>query len=312
MPETEFPIEFITARGMRKTGFLNNIMGALELPLGLLQSLKTIFRFKPDFVLGVGGYASGPTLVAAALARVPTAIQEQNSVMGTTNRILVRFVDKIFTSWEETSPEPPAEKTVFTGNPVREDLFAEPDETGHTKELRLLVFGGSKGAKSINEAVVNNLEALAPYSDRLKIIHQAGQGAAPEIQEKYNRAGFSAEVKEFITDMGAVYHWSDLVVCRGGASSLAEIAALGKPAIVIPYPYAIGDHQAKNARVMERVGAVKLIYDSQLKNGLLNREIGGLLESPDQLEAMATNSRKAGRPGATRAIVLEILKAARG
>jgi UDP-N-acetylglucosamine--N-acetylmuramyl-(pentapeptide) pyrophosphoryl-undecaprenol N-acetylglucosamine transferase len=310
MPGSEFPIEFITTRGMRGTGPLNNILGLLELPLGFLQSLKIIFKFKPDFVLGVGGYASGPTLAAAVVAGIPTAIQEQNSVMGTTNRILARFVDKIFTSWEETAPEPPAAKTVFTGNPIREDLLDTAPESAHGDERRLLVFGGSRGAKSINEAIANNLETLAPYSDKLKIIHQAGEGAAPEIREKYEQAGFSAEVREFITDMGAVYHWADLVVCRGGASSLAEIAALGKPAIVIPYPYAIGDHQAKNARVLEKAGAIKVIDDSQLKNGRLNREIGAVLDNPDQLQAMAANCREAGRPDAARAIVLEILKTA--
>jgi UDP-N-acetylglucosamine--N-acetylmuramyl-(pentapeptide) pyrophosphoryl-undecaprenol N-acetylglucosamine transferase len=309
--ETGFPIRYITARGMRKTGPLNNIFGALELPFGVFQSIAVIREFRPDFVLGVGGYASGPTLAAAVLLRIPNAIQEQNSVMGTTNRILSRFVDRIFTSWEDTEPQPPAAKTFLAGNPVRGDLLREERHEEDRERLHILIFGGSRGARSINLAVSANLDLLAPLADKISVLHQTGLRAVEDVKNSYDRVGIQAEVREFINEMGPAYHWADLVVCRSGASSLAELTALGKPAIVIPYPYAIGNHQMKNARVLEARGAVKIIPDESLKNGALVEEIRNITGQPQLLSAMAENSRKSGRPDAARTIALEILRAER-
>lgn len=309
--DTGFPIRYVTARGMRKTGLLNNIFGALELPVAFFQSLSIIREFRPSFVLGVGGYASGPTLAAAVLLRIPNAIQEQNSVMGTTNRILSRFVDRIFTSWENTEPPPPAEKTFLAGNPVRSDLLQEEGHQEDLERLHILIFGGSRGARSINLAVSANLDSLAPLADKVRILHQTGLGAAEDVKRSYDRLGIPADVQEFIHEMGPAYNWADLVVCRSGAGSLAELTALGKPAIVIPYPYAIGDHQMKNARVLEARGAVKVIPDEHLKNGALVKEIRNIAENPQLLRAMAESSRKSGRPDAARTIAIEILKAER-
>jgi len=311
IPGTGFPIRYITARGMRGTGILNKLRGALELPFGIFQSLKLIREFRPDFVLGVGGYASGPTLAAAALMRIPTGIQEQNSIMGTTNRILTAFVDTIFTSWEDTRPEPPAKKTVMTGNPIRLNLMDCPQPDRDPDCMHLLIFGGSRGAQSINAAITGNLDSLVPIAHRIRIIHQTGLGAAETVEEAYSRAGIKAEVREFIDEMGPAYNWADLVICRSGASSLAEMTAMGKPAIVIPYPYAIGDHQTKNAKVLEARGAVRVVPDARLQNGALMKEIRSVLDRPDRLKIMAENSRKAGRPDAARTIALQILKAER-
>jgi len=306
-----YPIHYITARGMRKTGLLNNFLGALELPVGVIQSLAIIREFRPSYVLGVGGYASGPTLAAAVLLRIPNASQEQNSVMGTTNRILARFVNRVFTSWDDTAPQPPAEKTFLAGNPVRSDLFQGEKPDRDRGVLNILIFGGSGGARSINLAVSGGLDLLAPLADKVRVLHQTGLGAAEEVKTSYDTMGIQAEVREFIHEMGPAYHWADLVVSRGGAGSLAEITALGKPAIVIPYPYAIGDHQMRNARVLEAQCAVRVIPDEKLKNGALVKEIRNLVENPRVLSAMADNSRKLGRPDAARTIGLEILKAER-
>jgi UDP-N-acetylglucosamine--N-acetylmuramyl-(pentapeptide) pyrophosphoryl-undecaprenol N-acetylglucosamine transferase len=309
--DTGFPIRYIAARGMRKTGLLNNIFGALELPIGVFQSLAIIREFRPNFVLGVGGYASGPTLAAAVLLRIPNAIQEQNSVMGTTNRILSRFVDRIFTSWEDTEPPPPAAKTFLAGNPVRGDLLLDESSDEARERLHILIFGGSRGAQSINLAVSRSVDLLAPLADKIRVLHQTGVGAVEDVKRSYDRAGIRADVQEFIHEMGPAYHWADLVVCRSGAGSLAELTALGKPAIVVPYPYAIGDHQMRNARVLEAHGAVRVIPDERLKNGALVEEIRNIAERPELLSAMAENSRKSGRPEAARTIALEILKAER-
>jgi UDP-N-acetylglucosamine--N-acetylmuramyl-(pentapeptide) pyrophosphoryl-undecaprenol N-acetylglucosamine transferase len=311
IPHTEFPIRYIIARGMRGTGILNKLRGALELPFGILQSLKILHGFRPHFVLGVGGYASGPILAAAALMRIPAAIQEQNSVMGTTNRMLSALVDKVFTSWETTLPEPPKEKTILAGNPIRSDLLKNHKPVKDPDQFHLLIFGGSRGARSINQAVARNLDSLVSNADRLKVVHQTGVEDLEPVTEAYRNAGIKSDVREFIDDMGSMYNWADLVVCRSGASSLAELTAMGKPAIVIPYPYAIGDHQMKNARVLESKGAVKIVKDTDLKNGALMKEIRMVLEHPDQLSKMAENSRAAGRPDAARTIALEILKAER-
>jgi UDP-N-acetylglucosamine--N-acetylmuramyl-(pentapeptide) pyrophosphoryl-undecaprenol N-acetylglucosamine transferase len=311
LPGTEFPVRFVKARGIRKTGLFNKFLAGIELPLGVMQSISIIREFRPDFVLGVGGYASGPALAAAVILRIPNAIQEQNSVMGTTNRILARFVDRIFVSWEETSPATPKEKTVYTGNPVRTDLFEGNSPEKKPGVLDILVFGGSRGAKSINTAMTSNLGALGAEAQRIRVVHQTGQGAADEVRAAYKKAGVEADVREFINDMGPFYRLADLVVCRGGASSLAEIAAMAKPAIVVPYPYAIGDHQALNAGVMERAGAIKVIPDENLKNGTLLREIGKVLETPELLNSMSQQSLKFGKPQAAQTIAREILRGLR-
>lgn len=311
VPGTEFPIRFITARGLKGTGLINKLRGLIELPLGMIESIGILRDFKPHAVLGVGGYASGPTLAAAVLMRIPTAIQEQNSVMGSTNKILSRFVGRVFVSWEHTEPAPAPEKTIFAGNPVREDLFhgRTPDTRDH--KFHLLVFGGSQGARSINQAVTGNLAALASAADRVAVMHQTGRDAVDQVRRSYEQAGIDADVREFIDEMGAAYQWADLVVCRAGASSLAEITALGKPAVVVPYPYAIGDHQAKNAAVLERLAAVRVVPEKKLKNGALMDEVRSLMEDPDARRVMAENSRRAGRPDAAGIITRELLKAER-
>jgi UDP-N-acetylglucosamine--N-acetylmuramyl-(pentapeptide) pyrophosphoryl-undecaprenol N-acetylglucosamine transferase len=308
IPGTEFPISFVTARGMRSTGILNTARGALELPLAIVQSWSIIRAFKPTTVVGVGGYASGPTLAAAVMMRIPTAIQEQNSVMGTTNRLLARYVHRIFISWEDTEPRTSPQKTVLTGNPVRQDVMEGAVPARNDDRVHLLIFGGSRGARSINQAFAMHLDQLAPMAQGIRILHQTGAGAAEEMREQYRAAGIDAEVTEFIDRMGPAYQWADLVVSRSGASSLAEITALGKPAVVIPYPYAIGDHQAKNAAALESRGAVRVIRDDELKNGRLLHTIRGLVQQPDSLRSMAQNSKRLGRPQAAFTVAHELRK----
>lgn len=307
IPETEFPIHFITARGIRRTGVASTLLAIGEIPFGVMQSIRVIREFRPSLVLGVGGYASGPTLAAALLARIPTAIQEQNSIMGTTNKFLMRFADRVFISWEKTDPVPPGEKTILAGNPIREDLLDLPLRPKSGDRLNILIFGGSRGARSINLAVTQNLDLLLPIAGTISLLHQTGYGAADEVKESYHKAGMAADVREFINDMAQAYAWADLVVCRSGASSVAELTALGKPAILIPYPYAIGDHQTRNAVLLETAGAARILRDQDLKNGRLTREIRSIIEKPDLLDEMAERSRKLGRPEAARIIARALI-----
>ncbi len=308
LPQTDYPIRYITTRGIRRTGLINSVLAGLELPLALFQSFAVIREFRPTHVLGVGGFASGPTVAAAALLRIPTAVQEQNSIMGTTNRVLSRLVDRVYTSWEDTEPAPPPSKTLLTGNPVRADLFAVSRQDKDPGKLNVLIFGGSRGARSINVSVADGAAGLSPIASKIRIRHQTGLGAAEPMKSAYRKAGIEADVIEFIDDMGPAYQWADLVVCRSGASSLAELTALGIPAIVVPYPYAIGDHQARNAEVLEKRNAVRVVPDEKLKNGALVREILTLGNDPHMLSTMAENSRKLGRPDAARTIALDLLE----
>ncbi|MFH0821881.1 MAG: undecaprenyldiphospho-muramoylpentapeptide beta-N-acetylglucosaminyltransferase [Pseudomonadota bacterium] len=307
IPGTGFDIRYIKVRGIRGTGLLNTVRAASELPAAVLQSVSILREFKPDVVLGVGGYASGPVLLGALLMRIPTAIQEQNSVMGTTNRILSSFVDRVFISWEHTEPATPREKTSVTGNPIRADLLEPVEPIPAGKGFNLLVFGGSQGARSINRAMTTGLDEQTDIAEKVAILHQTGRDAVDEVRKAYDGAGFHADVREFVHDMRAAYGWADLVVCRSGASSLAELTALGKAAIVVPFPYAIGDHQAKNAAVLQVAGAVGVIPDAELKDGLLWRTIRGLMENPDRLAALAGNSLRLGRPEAARTIASALL-----
>jgi UDP-N-acetylglucosamine--N-acetylmuramyl-(pentapeptide) pyrophosphoryl-undecaprenol N-acetylglucosamine transferase len=312
IPKTEFFVRFIKARGLRKTGLFAKIAGLFTLPAGMFGSLRIIYKFRPDFVLGVGGYASGPTTMTAALMGIPTGIQEQNSVMGSTNKLLMRFVDKVFTSWEHTAPAPPPEKTVQAGNPVRADVLAAHATTRNADEFHLLVFGGSQGAKSINEAVPRDLASWAAHTAGVKILHQTGRGAVEETRKAYERGGMNADVSEFIEDMGAALAWADLAVCRSGASSLAEITARGVPSILVPYPYAVGDHQMKNAKVVESAGAAFIVPNEDLESGALGALVQKCVNEPETLSRMAENSRKLGRPEAAQTIAREILAIIRG
>ena len=199
------------------------------------------------------------------------------------------------------------EKTILAGNPIREDLLDLPLRPKSGDRLNILIFGGSRGARSINLAVTQNLDLLLPIAGTISLLHQTGYGAADEVKESYHKAGIAADVREFINDMAQAYAWADLVVCRSGASSVAELTALGKPAILIPYPYAIGDHQTRNAVLLETAGAARVLRDQDLKNGRLTREIRSIIEKPGLLDEMAERSRKLGRPEAARIIARALI-----
>ena len=307
IPRTEFPIRFIQASGILGKGVFNKMKAFTDIPVGLYQSLAIIREYRPDFVLGVGGYASGPTLAAAVLLEITTGIQEQNSVMGLTNRLLSHFVNHIYISWENTSPVTDPGKTRLVGNPIREELLSALS-LENTERFKLLIFGGSLGARSVNQAMISGVESLKPFADRISIRHQTGIGAAAEVSRAYSEAGIEAEVTDFIEDIGPYYKWADLVVCRSGAGALAELTALGKPAILIPYPFAIKNHQFHNAKSLEENGAAIIALDSELDSGVLPKTIIRMIGAPEQLGKMAQNAWKLGRPQAARSIAREILK----
>jgi UDP-N-acetylglucosamine--N-acetylmuramyl-(pentapeptide) pyrophosphoryl-undecaprenol N-acetylglucosamine transferase len=259
-------------------------------------------------VLGVGGYASGPTLLAAFFLGMKRAIQEQNVMPGMTNRILKWFSQRIFVSFEEAKRYFPEGRTVVTGNPIRKEFFAHlKEDGGEMKKKRdrftLLIFGGSAGAHRINQAMMGALDHLQGIKSSLKIIHQTGKEDLDYVSKEYREKGFDALAKPFLEDMATYYRVSDLVICRSGASTLAELAACGKAALLIPYPYAAHHHQWINAKKLVDLGAARMILDQELNGETISRTILHLYGHPEERDRMAETIQRLGKPRAAEEIV---------
>lgn len=274
-----------------------------QLPISLWQALRIVRDFKPQLVLGVGGYVTGPVVLAARLMGVKTCIHEQNSIPGMANRMLGKIVDQVYISIPGSEDFFPKGKTVLTGNPVRAELVKEGGgQKDPTARKMVLVLGGSQGAHRVNGLMV---EAFAPNpaADMVQVRHQTGIKDEAWVRKAYDAAGVAAQVSSFITDMAAAYREADLVVSRAGATTLAELAVLGKPAILIPYPYAADDHQTTNAAFLARGGAALMFQERELDGPKLRREILGLLNDAPRLQVMAARMKEYARPEATGAIV---------
>jgi UDP-N-acetylglucosamine--N-acetylmuramyl-(pentapeptide) pyrophosphoryl-undecaprenol N-acetylglucosamine transferase len=271
----------------------------LLLPRAFVQCWRVLRRWRPDVVVGVGGYASGPVVLAAWALRVPTAVQEQNAVAGFTNRVLGLFVKAAFTAFPEAGRYFRKRKVFQLGNPIRRQLmdnYVRP-VTAHDKQ-KLLVFGGSQGAHALNMRVVEALPHLADLKDRLAITHQTGARDRDQVERGYRAVGFEPDVREFISDMSAAYAACDLVVCRAGATTLAELTVCKKPAILVPFPAAADNHQVMNARSLVDAGAAVMIEERDLTGELLAAEIRSILASPARRAGMARAAGLVGRPQA--------------
>jgi UDP-N-acetylglucosamine--N-acetylmuramyl-(pentapeptide) pyrophosphoryl-undecaprenol N-acetylglucosamine transferase len=300
----KLPWRGIDVSGLQGRG-VRGAVGLFKLPLALLQSLSILRRFRPDVVLGVGGYSSGPVIVAAKLLGIPCALQEQNAVPGLTNRLLGRLVRTAFVSFPDTAAFFPG-KARLSGNPVRRALLESQPVRREGGRRCLFIFGGSLGAHSINVAASSMLPHLAPLEGRLSVIHQTGERDLAEVKAAYQSANLAAQVSPFIHDMAAAYGAADLVVCRAGATTLAELAAQGLPSILIPYPHAVGNHQELNARVFERVGAAEVVLDRELEPKALASRVMALLDDDDKRRRMGTAARSLGRPAAAKMIAGEL------
>ncbi|HYG67913.1 MAG TPA: undecaprenyldiphospho-muramoylpentapeptide beta-N-acetylglucosaminyltransferase, partial [Anaeromyxobacteraceae bacterium] len=265
VPEAGFPIEFIEVKGLKGKGVLGLLLNLLLLPRAFLQSWRILRRWRPDVVVGVGGYASGPVVLTAWLLRIPTAVQEQNAIAGFTNRVLGWFVKAAFTAFPEAAANFPRRKVYQLGNPIRRTLmdnFMRP-EAQH-EDQRLLVFGGSQGAHALNMRVIEALPHLADLRDVLRITHQTGARDREAVEKGYRACGFDPDVREFISDMSAAYAGAELVLCRAGATTLAELTVCKKASILIPFPYATDDHQSVNARALVSSGAALMFREQDL------------------------------------------------
>ncbi|HTP64165.1 MAG TPA: undecaprenyldiphospho-muramoylpentapeptide beta-N-acetylglucosaminyltransferase [Geobacteraceae bacterium] len=322
LPRLGFRLECIAAAGIRGKGLLSRIKGVAMLLSGFAQAWRIMSKFRPDSVLGVGGYASGPVVLAAATMGIRRFIHEQNAIPGFTNKVLARYVERIFISLAESGRFFPGEKVVLTGNPIRKGILAEvlnssitsaPSDVpfparGAGGDFRLLVFGGSAGAHSINQALVAALPFLASYRERLVITHQTGEKDLAEVREAYQKEGFAAQVLPFIDNMAEAYGRADLVVCRAGATTIAEVTACGKPCIFIPYPYAVDDHQRRNAEALLAHGAGFMILDRELSGEGLARLISELVDDPTLVGETGRKAKSLARLDAAHMIVAEILK----
>jgi UDP-N-acetylglucosamine--N-acetylmuramyl-(pentapeptide) pyrophosphoryl-undecaprenol N-acetylglucosamine transferase len=316
LPDLGWALEFIDVSGLKTVGALGALRGLLRLPRALWQARRLIKKFAPTTVLGVGGYASGPVVLMARLAGIPTAICEQNSIPGLTNKILGKLVRVVFLSFAESKRFFAADKVVMSGNPVRRQLatalLAEaPSATSSGSQPPcVLVCGGSLGAVAVNQLASAALAALAKRRP-LRIVHQTGGTGFEATVEFYRGADVNAECSAFIKDMASVYRQADLIVSRAGATTVAELAIAGKPAIFIPYPFAADNHQEVNAREMADAGAALMFRQSELTAELLAAAIEPLLEDAPRRAEMGAKMKALARPQAA-AVVIDWCAAASG
>jgi UDP-N-acetylglucosamine--N-acetylmuramyl-(pentapeptide) pyrophosphoryl-undecaprenol N-acetylglucosamine transferase len=299
VPAAGIDIEWISVKGLRRKGVLAFLTAPLQIGWALLQSLGVILRRRPAAVLGMGGFVSGPGGVAAWLTRRPLVIHEQNAAAGLTNRLLARLARVVLQAFPGSFNSPVIAETV--GNPVREDIAAIPPPAerygGRQGPLRLLVLGGSQGALALNRTVPAALAQLA-VELRPVVRHQCGATTFDTAEKAYADCGIDVELLPFIEDMAEVYAWADLVVCRAGALTVAELCAVGLPALFVPYPAAVDDHQTANATPLTEAGAAAIIQESELTSGSLAGLLCEWLQSRETLLRRAQKARRLAAPNA--------------
>ncbi|HEX7085670.1 MAG TPA: undecaprenyldiphospho-muramoylpentapeptide beta-N-acetylglucosaminyltransferase [Vicinamibacterales bacterium] len=303
VPREGFELDVIRSAGLKGTALAARLRGFALLPLSALDAWRLLSRRAPDLVIGVGGYSSGPVVALAAVRGIPTLLLEQNALPGVTNRLLAPLVRAAAVTYESTLPFFRG-KGFVAGNPVRPGFFDRPEPAGAAAEdrVRVLIFGGSQGARAINAACVEAAPALAASAPPLAITHQTGERDLAFVREGYARAGLDARVEAFLYEMEREMHEADLVVCRAGATTLAELAAAGKPSILIPLPTAADDHQRRNAEVVAAAGAAEVIDQRELTGDALASRIGALAADRARREAMGRAARALARPDAAAAI----------
>lgn len=304
LPELGWPLEVIEVSGLKTVGVIGALRGLIRLPRAMWQARKILRRLCPDVVLGVGGYASGPVVLVARLSGISTAICEQNSIPGLTNKLLGRVVRKIFLAFDNSRRFFPKAKIEMSGNPVRRALVHQT--TGETPPARdtlgVLVCGGSQGATAVNELASQALIALTARH-RLAIVHQTGVRDLEATAKRYADAHVEASCTAFITDMASAYQRADIVIARAGATTVAELAIAGKPAVFIPYPFAANNHQELNAREMVESGAALSYRQRDLTADKLADALTDLLSDSAKRAAMATAMKSLAKPNAAATVV---------
>ena len=297
VPDNGFQLSLINSAGLKNVGLVNKIKGLSVLPRSFLEARRFIRQFRPHVVVGAGGYVSGPVLLMAAIMGVPTLVMDSNAMPGFTNRKLAKFVDKAALTFNEAMPFF-GKKGVVTGNPVRHEFFEVPAKE-RNGAFHILIFGGSQGSRPINNAMVAALPMLDGYDGHLTMTHQTGEADFENIKAAYAESHFlNADVRPFIADICVEFGKADMLVCRAGATTCAEIAAAGKAALMIPFPGAADNHQQKNAEALQNAGAAKMIIQKDLTGETLANEIKKLIETPATIDGMELAARHLGRADA--------------
>jgi UDP-N-acetylglucosamine--N-acetylmuramyl-(pentapeptide) pyrophosphoryl-undecaprenol N-acetylglucosamine transferase len=309
VPREGFRLRTVWVQALKGRSRMAQLGALWVLALGTLQALRVLWRLQPRLIIGTGGYVMGPAVLAATLLRQPRVILEQNLVPGMTVRLLARLAHRVFTAFPETATYLPTAQVECTGNPVRQEICdGGRGEVIHTgTDFHLLIFGGSQGAHRINQAVVEALPLLSQHR-QVRVVHQTGPADFEAVAQAYRQTSLSAEVQPFLNDMAARYHWAHLVICRAGATTLAELTVCGKPSILIPYPYAADDHQRLNALALQQQGAAQVILDAELTGVRLYEALHAYLAAPETLRSLAECSRRLGRPQAADAIITACLR----
>ncbi len=309
LTEHGFRLECITAEGIKGKGIRHQLRAIFRLPKGVMEALRILRKFVPDLVIGVGSYASGPLILAAWILRIPIVLHEQNIQPGITNRILFPLAARVHVSFPNTRFKIHSPKIRFSGNPIRNNIqecaarFISPEPGAVTTRspFTIGIFGGSQGAHAINEAVIQALSRFKEYG--YHFIHQTGQSDEKMVQDAYLHHGISCTVRSFFQDMTVCYQQADLMICRSGATTVAEIMAIGKPTIFVPFPHASDNHQVLNAGLLVQSRAAEMILERDLTGSVLAERILFLASNPVLLGQMAFRARKLGNPFAARTIV---------
>jgi UDP-N-acetylglucosamine--N-acetylmuramyl-(pentapeptide) pyrophosphoryl-undecaprenol N-acetylglucosamine transferase len=305
LPKEGFKLKTILSGGLLGKKGASRWISWSKLPIGMAQSMAFLIKKRPNLVVGVGGYVSGPLVFSAWVLRIPILIHEQNSVPGVTNRLLGKIADKVAISFGMSKKYFPEEKVSETGNMIREEMTRPREEQIDVSpgKTRVLILGGSQGAHSINMAMLDALDKLSHVKDQIEIVHQTGEKDEALVQDLYKEKGFTAEAHAFIDDIGEQYHKASLVICRAGATTLAEVTACGKVSVLIPFPYAAHNHQEHNARAVEAENAGEVILDKDINGDLIAESILEAMNNPEKMKEMEENSYQLGKREATEEVM---------
>ncbi len=303
LPKLGWDLETVNISGFTGKGVLAKVAVMTKLCQSIMQGRAILKRFRPDAVIGVGGYASAPLVIAARSLNLPILLHEQNAIPGMTNRWLARWADRVCVAFDQTVNEFKGIDAIVTGNPLRAGISNASQVGGSPPTL--LVFGGSRGAKAINEAICAALPDLLKADSEIRIIHQTGEEDFEHVRSAYAASGCrNARIEPFIDDMSAVYRQAALVVCRAGATTIAELTASGLPSVMIPYPFAAGDHQKANAVALVAKQAAIMLEQEELTGESLAKTVNELLSDRERLQRMATAAKGEGKSDAAKSILV--------